>query len=911
MARGQNLFNFGQYTFASWARKGVGNRLEAGGSALVRARLPLTIAINNEAITQDVALLGPADIAGIAQNAIVRTSPLDRNFDFEWNMLPYVEFYDEDFLWRYTPDAPENGNLRPWLALAVLKTEEFTELTSVRGALSAIRLQTSALPPSADCHLWAHMHTGEHAGITSPLSEAVTQQINENVKFDPDGFTCRLLSPRRLEPKTLYHAFLIPAYESGRLAGLGEDFSKILARQAAWPDTNRPLTLDFPVYHRWSFATSESSFEDLIARLKRTSANPDVGVRPMDASQVGYVKADGITPVGKTNPTRIGLEGALRTPKTVSTDYPANGVPDDFQKDVSELLALYSEKIEGSSVYGNAKLDGDPILTIPLYGQAYTKSLQGRIPSPGLSDGNWYSAINYDPRNRVAAGLGVKAIQKDQEELIQSAWFQLEVLQKARNNFAAVGTIMARLSAQMALLPSVDFVAMARNMTSKVKADAGTQTAFLQLSSSATPNALIDSASRRLMRTGGRLATRINPNAGTAISGSVLSLVNTNLNPENLGAIRAIRFDSGSLSVNSAVAVSVNPSSEQMAFEQAFEDFTKRVNLLANVPTPMVAFDFDSAKSTLIDAIKAAPLQLLKAKINLPAAPGLVNDNRVPAEIIGQPVFQNPMYEPLWQMDKEWFLPNLNLLESNTLTLLETNASFINAYMVGLNHEFGRELLWRGYPADLSATYFQKFWATNDDSSINDIEPIPDWLGTTASLRGSSGQQARLVLTLRGDLLRKFPNTVILAAQLLRNGDGKLSLDAADSVFRLPVFRAEIPPDLQFIGFDLTLSQVLDVSGDNGNKSWYFIFMEPVGEPRFGLDAAFRPNDRSNFTRNDLAWEHIGNDEFLTSAKKPTLTMVDIDQNLWGKDAAMMATFLFQQPFATLIKATELLPIPE
>ena len=38
-----------------------------------------------------------------------------------------IEFYDEDFPWRYTPAAPDGGKLRPWIALIVLKETEFTE----------------------------------------------------------------------------------------------------------------------------------------------------------------------------------------------------------------------------------------------------------------------------------------------------------------------------------------------------------------------------------------------------------------------------------------------------------------------------------------------------------------------------------------------------------------------------------------------------------------------------------------------------------------------------------------------------------------------------------------------------------------------------------------------------------------
>ena len=69
------------------------------------------------------------------------------------------------------------------------------------------------------------------------------------------------------------------------------------------------------------------------------------------------------------------------------------------------------------------------------------------------------------------------------------------------------------------------------------------------------------------------------------------------------------------------------------------------------------------------------------------------------------------MYEPLQgHLVDELFLPNINLIEPNSITLLETNQTFIEAYMVGLNHEFARELLWREYPTDQRGSYFRQFW---------------------------------------------------------------------------------------------------------------------------------------------------------------------------------------------------------
>ena len=69
------------------------------------------------------------------------------------------------------------------------------------------------------------------------------------------------------------------------------------------------------------------------------------------------------------------------------------------------------------------------------------------------------------------------------------------------------------------------------------------------------------------------------------------------------------------------------------------------------------------------------------------------------------------MYEPLeGASSSELFLPNIQLIATNSITLLETNQKFIEAYMVGLNHEFARELLWREYPTDQRGSYFRQFW---------------------------------------------------------------------------------------------------------------------------------------------------------------------------------------------------------
>ena len=53
---------------------------------------------------------------------IVRTEPLNWITNFEPNYLAFLEFYDEDFAWRYTPAAPNGVKLRPGCLLLVAET---------------------------------------------------------------------------------------------------------------------------------------------------------------------------------------------------------------------------------------------------------------------------------------------------------------------------------------------------------------------------------------------------------------------------------------------------------------------------------------------------------------------------------------------------------------------------------------------------------------------------------------------------------------------------------------------------------------------------------------------------------------------------------------------------------------------
>lgn len=120
------------YSFLPWLRTGLTTKIterttrESGP----RPRIPVTLRLAGEGpehtapertVTQSVQLYGPGDVVGVDPRAISRTEPQAAVTDAEPNYLAHIEFYEEEFLWRYSPAVPDDANrLRPWLALIVL-----------------------------------------------------------------------------------------------------------------------------------------------------------------------------------------------------------------------------------------------------------------------------------------------------------------------------------------------------------------------------------------------------------------------------------------------------------------------------------------------------------------------------------------------------------------------------------------------------------------------------------------------------------------------------------------------------------------------------------------------------------------------------------------------------------------------
>jgi hypothetical protein len=273
--------------------------------------------------------------------------------------------------------------------------------------------------------------------------------------------------------------------------------------------------------------------------------------------------------------------------------------------------------------------------------------------------------------------------------------------------------------------------------------------------------------------------------------------------------------------------------------------------------------------------------------------PDWFGDHRI-EPVMAHPRFAVPMYEPLYRYDPDWMIPGAGLIpRPDMATLLETNNRFIEAYLVGLNHEMARELLWREFPTDQRGTYFSSFW-TGAPELVADLHELP-W---TAGALGSHVDQAldgQLVFMVRGDLIRRYPGVVAHAA-LEAGRDGQIPTFAAASPVKT-LFHIHLPPNILLVGFSLTQARIR-----TPGETWWFTLSENPTEPRFGLD----PSRVGARTRDELVWSDFGTapGAFLNTA---THTDISFGDSKWGASSAQIAFLLFQLPARAAFGALKML----
>jgi hypothetical protein len=1055
-----------KYTFSSWLRKGVGTGINetdnlGNGSPSVneRATIPVDVTINNQNVHNDFTLLGPGDVIGINPSMVVRTEPLNWITNFEPNYLAFIEFYDEDFLWRYTPAKANGAKLRPWIVLLVLKEDEFTREDKTF-PLPSIRVNTAtALPPKDDTWAWAHVHINE--GYDSQTAfEQFLQSLRNLNSPNADKIISRLVSPRKLDPNTAYHAFVVPAFDTGCKAGLGEDTAGIDAQQPAWDNAAGSIT--FPVYYEWYFRTGENEdFESLVKLLEPRVMDERVGRRDMDGSQPGFGMLHG-TDIGQIVPASenqqvIGLEGALKAPSTKSRPKQLDTTRPFFKelKDILNFPAVLQKKTNTAI---------DPVVSPPIYGAHHALTHEVDIGKNG-----WLHALNKDPRNRVPGGFGTNVIKENQENYMAKAWLQVQKILEANKKmlFAAFAMNYAERIRMnfISKLTQPQSLLFFSPLLKKVKGSP--VTLQQQMTESTLPVAAVSPAFRRLIRPRGAFFKKLQTADPSFNHAKLLN----DLNEERVSAAPPKKVPAGILTdekvfgqlpgnkrcsffkwliknrlwlllvvlfvllviglitqawcwviVGAIAAVILYlwacKWAKIMARDKLIQDPEALVDSLTNAaPRPSFRFsetdpavlqpagagtivrtttestfnittyytptgngqdsvearnfreaaialnkrlgikvpeqkrkrfDMQNAYDKMMHAVNpfiVFPKQLA-SRVDFSFNPKwlLEPDHLVPA--MAYPDFEDPMYEKLRDISSELLLPNLTLIPQNTISLLVSNPSFIESYMVGLNHEFGKELLWREYPTDTRGSYFRQFWdvkgiISNDKNvsqeqlteNYKDITPIDTWHSyTTLGEHNRMHGKKNMVLVVRGELLKKYPNTIIYAQKAHIYKDPKTKVPdgtkepiiatiatAADMANEIsfPLFKAAINPDYKFFGFDLTVEDAFGddkPSKESDNWGYYFVIQEIPGELRLGMDITYDPDDDSNtpITWDDMAWNRYApGEKFIKTTVAPlpsfVLTGPTDTINQWGTDSANMAYILFQKPVMIAVHAKEMM----
>lgn len=914
--------------FLPWVRQGAAATiptLDTLGTQPGAAMLTAALTINDDPlpVTMNVRLLGPSDVAGISPRDIVRREPPPHSAAFESNHFAAIEFDRPDFPWLFTPaKAGENARLRPWLCLIVVRRQEGVTLRTGAKPLPILEIADPAaagdeLPNLAESWLWAH-------GQAASGDSTDVNTLRNVLAGDPALSLSRLLCPRLLTPNTDYIAAVVPAFEAGRKAGLGLPADSSQALEPAWTAASIAQGLiTLPLYDYWMFRTGAGGDFKTLAKLlhPQQPVPAGLGKRPMDISHPGFA-----LPAGFPADASLPLEGALQPLRApVVPEWPDN-TAEPFQAALAPIV--------------NAAITlptGDPLLAPPLYGRWHAGSdAARRTPPPALT---WFDELNLDPRHRVAAAFGTRVVQEHQEALMASAWQQAGDVQAANQRMRQLqlGLTVSRSLHQRHFermetdsLLRVAAPALTRARAAVAPGDAQGATIVTMFVRTALPLKSMTPAVRKLSRTRGPVNRRLSSAARVSAGmGGFVARVNeataifvTPPTPA-MATFNAVRQQNASLSTVTTYQQVTGDSVAAMPGAPQFQMMPEGTRIrmpVEGTEVPLVdnavAAAFRAAASAHLEKLnparpwisiflvpKTLNLGLLRAQLSAQMRPEATmvaladviipgraaitpaSDEVPVGTVMYAPQFPQPMYEALRDLSQDLLLPGLDTVTPNSVIGLRTNQRFVNAYMVGLNFEMGRELLWRGYPTDQRGTYFKQFWDTaGADAPQPDVDPpLHQW--GTRPLNGPPGTQGKFVMLLRSELLRRYPGAAIYATPAVKSG-GRRVLDPDAAHEKHPAFRGSLPPDVTFIGFDLTAREV--VGGPGAGEGFFIVIQEQPTEPRFGLDPEFGP---------------AGSTHLSAAAGAPA--GLPLGGLQWGQNAAHMAGITRRLPVRIAIHASQ------
>ena len=939
--------------FLPWMRVGLAASIEGdgNGSALIQPAVDVVVDDGVHPVSgPQIQLRGPGDVLALNPAEIKRRVPEAGAVGAETNYFCAVEFFAPDLPWRYTPTAVTDGHLLPWLVLVVVELGDGVTLSS-GGRLPVLSVDSPAdhLPDLADSWAWAHVQSA--VPIDGSFAKAY--------EADPTAFTSRLLCPRRLRADTSYTACLVPAFASGRRAGLG--LSVTPSAELAWTTEK----VELPVYDTWELTAGDRfDFKTLAKRIKPAELPEDVGFRDLDLTDPGT----GIQPIS----TPATFVGAMHAP-TDSIDYwHDKDDRDQFESDVRKRL-VSSASQSGREGAAYDPLVDDPVVTPTVYGAPQVG--KSAVPEAVKTQRGWFEELNIAPHHRAVAGLGAEVVRADQESLMAAAWEQSRAaldVNRQLNRGRLSTEVAAYTERKWATLDDATAVSIAA--PAFVSMRVGGSTAKRLVVDGEAPAAYFGAAFRRLGRTNGPLSTRVTvlaaqspaiaitravlqasaPEADSVVdplstayrqrflpagmdcsadaveSSSPVIVAGGDRPRRRPGRGRSDRPPTGRqrdvpIEGNGAVArKAATTTLELEPFEFEVERPVTDGRIITTVPdSGDIGFDLAATMRAAVQPV-AAIRDSVRSLLVVPST--VWEAVSIPTSVGLQPRFTDPMYERVRALSVDYLVPGVGSVPNNTLSLLEINPAYIEAFLVGLNHEMSRELRWREYPAALGQTWFQHFFDNVDPAGAVDVRPIDSWaeiapLGHEyTQTRGvePDGEEgaAGLVVLIKADLIRKYPDVRVYAVPATIDGEGeRVPIEGATPEF--PSFVGTLQRGVNFYGFD-TLTEGKARGDGADNDGWFFVLEEEPRAMRFGLDRG-KDEQKGNLpgSWDNLAWAHLATEDgvvpWFCSMSPPNQQFAqeeDLGTGLeWGDDAAVMAAITFRRPIQVFMHASAMLPL--
>jgi hypothetical protein len=754
-------------------------------------------------------LVGPGDVAAVNRGMVSRVEPQGGLRGFEPNYMPFLEFVDADFPWRYSLDSGDPLRVKPWIVLIALAAEEFEFVEGGANIIPRIRVKNPSLSLPDLAQSWAFVHVQ----VSLPQSSDTVQ----NSLADPTRHFSRLLCPRRLSERRAYFLFLVPAYEAGRLIGLGSSDAAAAFDAPAWHITATD-PVDLPVYYQSRFVTdSTEDVEQLLRRLRPLTTDE---LATAGAAKRASAAKPGFYPDYEKPGAAFDVQGALRQPNAAQAGLQTD--PALTTRMTATLQQVIAGEADSEDVNGP-----DPLVAFPPYGWRYRQ--ETAVSRPKATQQRWFDLINLDLKFRQVAGLGAETVRRNQELFAKRCWEQYEEILDANRRLArlnAAAVLTQKLADKhLAKLPADTLLTLAEPLQPYVRAAAGIAV-IDDLRQHGAPSSF---ATRGLRRISAKRTVKVDvPGQGTlrtvpvpAIPGDTTSdPLARSLQPPTIARVNDPLLARQGLAAPIARGVSTFLAADRFAGAARARRLGVRVR----------TFQSTAWSAKLTDTLKKLPR--VKADISI--------GGRLPPEqsdgkpIYRSPVIEEPLADRLRQFAVDSILTDASRIPPDTVALFEENRRFIEAFLVGANHEMNKELRWREFPTDMRGTIFSRFWNRGrpaNDPAGDDIAAIHTWndkLGRHFA-PGDVNKQSDLVIVIHSAVVRKLDLPIVVINEAVGT-----EWQSGTGINHEPVFFGKVGDDIAYYGFDVSRNHILREVRDRV----FLLIYEPAGRLRFGLDVA-------------------------------------------------------------------------